>query len=499
MITGIRRIAEKIHENKSIRFIDSRIINPSTRYRGLSIFYIVLACVALLHHVYATVYFERYAVSPPVFWIPWLIFIILGVFLGKMWRDKVFWILLALYLMKYLRLAIPEPETANAYRYIYRMCLYSFFGCYSIGRVLSDKDRKVFLIAFCAVWTLSAVVLFSLGLYTCWTGIEIPNLSSSAVRIEYNRLYPIYYPVDAGVLASVSIAVALIGISLTKKKIIIALYILGILILLLGGAMTVTRMNYIINALLVCTFAVILLQERRKTYPRKQRRSRAGRYVMTGITVMAFIIVAIALTFAQTYIVPGFNALRQKGLIPVAMAENGDSSVSETDTVQVRPFEFNKGMDEFLNGRIGIWYSVLIAAERDPSLFLYGASIDNPLPAVDRVREELKLPKVYHAHNTLVQTFLENGLPGFLLYLAFFLIFVWHAIYLLWKKDLPVWQRLLPLPTAACWIGDMMDCTAYVNFGKPSTSILFVFTGLTIAVSLQIKNRKNDKAAIIAQ
>jgi hypothetical protein len=38
----------------------------------------------------------------------------------------------------------------------------------------------------------------------------------------------------------------------------------------------------------------------------------------------------------------------------------------------------------------------------------------------------------------------------------------------------------------------MIDCTGYCNWGKPPMTILYLFTGLTIAIARE--NRKQEKA-----
>ena len=53
----------------------------------------------------------------------------------------------------------------------------------------------------------------------------------------------------------------------------------------------------------------------------------------------------------------------------------------------------------------------------------------------------------------------ESGIPGFLLFAAFFGIFAWNAFLLLRDRRLPMWQRILPIPAALCWLADMADCT----------------------------------------
>ena len=475
-----------------IRRIDSRIIDPVSRYRPISLIYIVFACAMLMHHVYITIHFSSISFGPSIFRIPWIIFGVVSFFLGRMWKDKGFWFLAAWLLLKYLRVAIPDAAHLKKVYNVYQLCFYAFFGCYAIGRVLSEKDRKTFISLFCALWTAAVVVLFSLGLYTAWTGIEIKNLGSKAIRITDGdfRLATVYYPVECGVLASVSIAMALIAISLSRHKAVKTLYLLAIPVMVITGALTVTRMSNITNAL-VFSFAICYAFSRGKTGPAGlfKRMPKAARY---AVAIAAFAVLSVGLIYVQQKIVPGFNALRtQKGLvIRSAMAE----TAAETgNAIADRPIEFGGGIDTFLNGRITIWKNVLAAMKEDRSLILWGQSTVNIIAPVNEIRIPNGLYKVYHAHNTLIQAFLENGIPGFLLYFSFLLYFLKNAFQLLWCKTAPTWQRFLPIPTLICWCVDMIDCTGYVNLGRPPMTILYVFAGLTIAVAADYRRQRKSR------
>ena len=53
-----------------------------------------------------------------------------------------------------------------------------------------------------------------------------------------------------------------------------------------------------------------------------------------------------------------------------------------------------------------------------------------------------------------------------------------------------MWERMLFLPAALCWLADMVDCTGYCNWGKPPMTILYFFTGLTIAAARERRKQK---------
>ena len=118
-----------------------RVIDPDTRDRRITIAYMVFAIAMLLHHVYVTVYFPFPENGAIPFRYLWVILAGVSILLGRMWKDKCFWILTALLLMKFLRIAIPMPELIRETQSVYELCIYAFFICYGAGRVLNRKDR----------------------------------------------------------------------------------------------------------------------------------------------------------------------------------------------------------------------------------------------------------------------------------------------------------------------------------------------------------------------
>ena len=203
--------------------------------------------------------------------------------------------------------------------------------------------------------------------------------------------------------------------------------------------------------------------------------------------------------------VPVLNSLRN-GVIPDAAAEETvpapeEIPPAETETpaqglpeVTTRGFVTDEGADGLLTGRLAIWLHVYDSFELFPEYMLIGQGVDDPMHHINTsIRAGNALPEIYHLHSTFIQTLWESGFPGFLLFAAFFGIFAWNAFLLIRDRSLPLWQRILPIPAALCWLADMADCTGYCNWGKPPMTILYLFTGLTIAIARE--NRKNNKGA----
>ena len=101
--------------------VNTRIMDPAARPRWITWFYTAFTLVMLLHHVYVTIYFpipENGAIPLRFVWVFWAGVTIV---LGRMWKDKCFWILTALLLLKILRIAIPTPELLSETQTVYEL------------------------------------------------------------------------------------------------------------------------------------------------------------------------------------------------------------------------------------------------------------------------------------------------------------------------------------------------------------------------------------------
>ena len=482
--------------------VTRRVIDPDTRDRRITVVYMVFAIAMLLHHVYVTVYFPFPENGAIPFRYLWVILAGITVLFGRMWKDKCFWILVALLLMKFLRVAIPAPEKISETQTVYEICIYAFFICYGAGRALNAKDRKTFISVFCALWTLAMTIYACVGLYAVWTGTEIPNLGTRPFYLHPSekRLWPVYHPVEAGTLAALSIAVVLTGYFITEKKLLRGLYVPAFLLIFLLNVFCISRTSYILAAIAVSVPLSMALYELLMKW---KKQGKAFTAVRIAAAFAAFAAAAVLLVAVQMKAVPVLNSLRN-GVIPDAAAEETvpapeEIPPAETETpaqglpeVTTRGFVTDEGADGLLTGRLAIWLHVYDSFELFPEYMLIGQGVDDPMHHINTsIRAGNALPEIYHLHSTFIQTLWESGFPGFLLFAAFFGIFAWNAFLLIRDRSLPLWQRILPIPAALCWLADMADCTGYCNWGKPPMTILYLFTGLTIAIARE--NRKNNK------
>lgn len=478
-----------------------RVIDPDTRDRRITIAYMVFAIAMLLHHVYVTVYFPFPENGAIPFRYPWVILAGVSILLGRMWKDKCFWILTALLLMKFLRIAIPMPELINETQSVYELCIYAFFICYGAGRVLNRKDRKLFISLFCAFWTLAMVVYSCIGMYVVLTGERVSNLGTWPFYMHPSekRLWPVYHPVEAGILAALSIAAVLVGYFITEKKLLRRLYIPALLIIFLLNVFCISRTSYVLSAIAVSTPLAMTVYELLLKW---KKQGKAFTALRIAGAFAAFAAAAALLLAVQMKAVPVFNSLRNS-VIPDAAAEETvpdpeeilpEDEVPVTTEATTRGFVTGEGIDGLLTGRPVIWLHVYDSFREYPDYTLIGQGVYDPMRHINSyIRHGLALPEIYHFHSTFIQTLWESGIPGFLLFTAFFGIFARNAYLLIRDRRLPLWQRILPIPAALCWLADMLDCTGYCNWGKPPMTILYLFTGLTIAIARE--NRKNNKGA----
>ena len=512
--------------------VNRRVINPGTRDRWITWVYMAFALAMLLHHVYITVFYPFPEPGAIPFRFPWVFLAGITILLGRMWKDRCFWILGTLLLIKFLRVAIPMPENLSEIQTVYELCIYAFFICYGAGRVFTPKDRETFISLFCALWTAAMTVYACIGLYTVFTGTEIFNLGTKSfyVHTSENRLWPIYHPVEAGTLAALSIAVALVGFFIARRKKLRGLYIPAVLLIFLLNIFCSSRTSYILTGMGFGAPAAMLMYE---LLQRWKRQGKGFTLLRIGVACVTFAGCAALLVLLQMKAVPAYNSLRNRGvgLVSGAKAEmaaetEGIAAADETENIRgitdpagddaapdevdnvaavlpdeggkadlnTRDFVTDEGVDGLLTGRMTIWIHCCSGIAHYPIYALIGAGVYEPMEHINHfIRAGLALPEIYHFHSTFIQTLWESGIPGFLLFVFFFGIFVWNAVGLIRNRCAPMWRRLIFLPAALCWLADLIDCTGYCNWGKPPMTILYLFTGLTIVTARELRKSKEKE------
>lgn len=99
-----------------------------------------------------------------------------------------------------------------------------------------------------------------------------------------------------------------------------------------------------------------------------------------------------------------------------------------------------------LNGRTLIWRSALNAVRDNWKLALWGTPYSGTVISVYNPF------KVFHAHNSWMETLMQLGLPGLMLSLVFTAVSLWSAARLLLRKETELWKKIVAL-TTLCILG----------------------------------------------
>lgn len=465
--------------------------DPGRRSVVVNWIYCILAMAVLLHHWVVTVYFPVMMNGFPWMMIPWGIFIVAGVTLGKTWKTKEFWILVAYWLLMLLRLVIPMPGSMGLMKEPLWIAAYAFFGCFAVGYVIRPEMRKGFLQVFCAIWTIAAVVLCTLGLYVCWTDSSLMTPGGSGIYLDYSRLYLVFHSSTSGNYVTICAAVALTGMVLVRRKWMKVLYALAALLMILTNALTATRTGYITIAAVIALMACIglyLLLDGKKA---RRRKHSVIRGIRNGVILMlVFILLFAACTYGQTFIVDGFNRIKVRGgvLVQNALAESAGAG-----SVQLvhRGFEFGGSLDRLLSGRLGIWIHALKNLRDNPSALIWGWGIVNPLEFGTNRQLMIDTKHTFeHVHNLYLQIVLESGIPGLLLFLAVALLFVICAVKLIRNREVSGWQKMVCVPAFAVLVQELDECMALPSRGYPSLMILYLFMGMTFAIYADVRKKR---------
>lgn len=470
--------------------LDEKVLNPETRYKSVTYAYMLFASLLLLHHIYVVIYHKTLLTGAPILYIPFFIFAGLNFFMGRLWKDKLFYVFLVLLILKIIRTAMIDEYAVKVSVTYFVMSVYAFFGCYGIARVIPKKDWKTFLSILCFLWTVAAVFFACFGLKAAFTGIPIPNLGTEAFIVkDDHRLYLLHHPVISGVILSTCMSFAVFGCFLTKMKILKLFYATAAIVLFFTASLTGTRTAYVLSGANMGLLLYIPLRDLLKPGTPKNFIKTSVKYAVLFI----FVIIAAALTAwvqSKATNIMQYTHIRGGLLIGNAYAE-GETALTP---VYERGFDYSADVDILFTGRITIWENTLEVAFANLENALLGVSVYNTILPVWKLRLPRGLGYVYHCHNTFLQHLLENGIPALLLYCTFVFTVIFHAVRIMKNKKLHFWQRMLPITALICILEGLGDNTCHVNFGYPQMTLLYLFAGFTIALSREMKKKKDALA-----
>ena len=472
-----------------LKTIDRKVLDPETRLKGITWAYMAFTSIFLIHHVYATVYQKTVLNGGKQLVVPFLLFALAGFFLGKLWKDKLFWVFAALFTLKVVRTAMFGEYAFMVSGSYFVLSAYVYFGVYAVARVIPRSSWRAFLSVHCFCWTLASVVFCFFGLKTAITGISIPNLGTEYFTIiadyVYKRLALIYQPVTSGLMLSFCMSFTILGCFLTKRKFLRLFYILASIILFFTASLTGTRTAYVLSGINVALILCIVLFDALKPDKASNLLIKAGKYLLI---ILISLITTGLIAYLQSRAVILQQHMQTHGglLISTAHAEE-----AWFYTINQRDFVFSTNLDTMLNGRFFLWQNIFqVVFSSAENLFL-GQSVYNTMIPVNEIRYELGYMGFYHCHSIYLQHLLENGLPAFLLYTSFIVTFFVHAVRIMKNRSLPFWQRVLPVTTILCALEGLIDNTCHVNFGYPQMTLLFLIAGFTITLSREEKKKKD--------
>ncbi len=462
-----------------LKTVDRKILNPETRLKWITYAYMVFAGLLLLHHIYVIIYHKEILTGAAVFYIPFIILAGLNFFMGRLWKDKLFYVFLLLFILKVVRTAIIDEYAVEVSVTYFVLSVYAFFGCYGIARVIPRNQWKNFLSILCFLWTAAAIVFASFGLKAALTGVPIPNLGTEAFIVkDDHRLYLLHHPVSSGVILSTCMSFAVFGCFLTKKKILKLYYAAAALVLFFTASLTGTRTAYILSGANMGLLLYIPLCDLLKPGIPKSFFRTSGKY---ALIILSVLITAVFIAWLQSKTANFAKYIQIRGTLLVSNAyAEGETVLPE---VYERGFDYSAGTDVLLSGRITIWTNALEVSFANLENALLGVSVYNTMVPLYELRAERGLYYVYHCHNTFLQHLLENGIPALLLYCCFVFTVIFHAVRVMKNRALPFWQRIIPITALICLLEGLGDNTCHVNFGYPQMTLLYLFAGFTVTLS----------------
>ncbi len=479
-------------------WLELHLLNPETRKPACEIVYGAAAGAMLLHHFYVIACYPDVTAGAVRLAPVWVVMAVLTILMGKTRGDRGFLIAAVLFIYTFERLFLKHLSLTGRDTVYFFTAAYAFFFAYGVFFVLRPALRGPFLRALCALWSLGTAVLCGVGIYTAWTGLPVRNLAGGENIILLGRLMIFGNPnpnITACILAC-GTAMTLLGFTLEKNWAVRALYLLICFASLVTVSLTDSRSAYMMIAFLLA--GTVCLGIRQAAGGRLRTEGNKGKAVLSAAALLLCFALCFLLSVkGQQQLSGAFMKIRDRGVLPTALAENIAAPAPRPDDPVPVPTESplpsfdqrdawiseDQDIDFVLTGRYEIWKNAFRYIQQHPKTLLMGLSVDGTAAQAGE-REE-------HVHNVLLQTLLEGGLPALLLFLALLISFLPHA-WTLWKtEELPLWQRMLPLPVLAILLQEMAECLAHFSFGHPPVTVFWFFMGCTVAVSKTLREKKN--------
>ena len=450
--------------------------------KWFELIYALISGFLLLGYLYVIAVYKDWTISretfqfPTLFWILRIISGVLAIWLGKLWKNKGFWLLAAYLLLKTVRVAIPNPQNLLNEGVAESLLtgFWVFTACFGLASVLSPEKIKRFFGACGAVWTIGMVIYSGIGLYAAWKNILVYNIGAgSAWGIIEGRLWLNYYMTVSGSVLSISVVIALCCAVGFQKRAAKILFILAAIPMLAALALTDSRSAQISVGAGIAVLCGICLIQRFQRQGESKRDGARGKIIWYQWLMIAGAMAGIFVgtVFTLTEFITLFNRMTSGtiSLIPRALAEEAQNAA---------PAIINRGFsgNNVLNYRPEIWKTTFTYLKDNPILLLTGTSILDPMTGVNAI-----LPLSYsvsHCHNMPIMVLLENGIPGLIIIGAFFVLYAMKA----WKTlrgEGETWKKATIAIVCSVMVGELVECFTWLRSGQaPVLPFFFVMIGL---------------------
>lgn len=392
----------------------------------------------------------------------------MAIILGKLWKDKGFWLLMAYLLLKAVRITIPNPQHIfeESVSESILAGFWAFSACYGMAKVFNGRQLKQILRVNIAVWTVGMVIYSGIGIYAAWTEQWIYTIGEGAIwGINENRLFLSYYVTVSGAVLNVSAVVALCAAMAAKHKTNRILFLLSIIPMMIALGLTDSRGSQISSAAgMAFAVGIMTLTILSRHLQQKERKS----WIAWPVALAAASVVFVTVVFACIETIPAFNCLRTQGLvIPRALAEDAGKTVLTTR---------GYNGENVLTLRPDIWKATIHVIKENPAILLWGNSILNPMKQVNALNY-LPYP-VGHAHCMPLMILLENGIPGVLLIGSFLLIAAKQVLRLFRNSGNRLPKLAVPVLVTISVL-EMIECITLLRCSQfPILPVFFIVIGI---------------------
>lgn len=455
-----------------------------TRWQPATLIYAILTGGLILSYLVTQAFDKPNYEYPAPIALLRLIAAAMGIYLGKLWKDKGFWLMIAYLAYKAVRIAVKDPNLFFTSEVSDNLLngLWVVAGCYALGKVLNISQLKRFLRILAALWTAGAIVHCGLADYAAWTGRNIPNLSGGFFWGIYwdNRLVISFiYPTTSGSAINISIMIAVCALLAIPGEMGKVYYFLSLLVMIITLGLTDARTSFVsaavgIGVAVGCAVLYALFCHHRTNL--KCTKKKAATFRMVSVVSMVLVCVFFLQLFVS--ITPAFLRVRDRGGILV-LAAKAEESTHKQGII-------NRGFTgrESLNGRDVIWENTIGYLTENPGTLLFGDSVYNPMSGPNARNGGEK----GHCHNMILQVVLESGIIGLLFVVLFTVYAAYYAIRLMFGEHVPLWKRIIPAIPISVLVGDLAECFGWFRSWN-SQALVFLFIAVGMIVSLGGKKK----------